>query len=82
MKECDFLSKTPFEFCRYFQYEQNYAQFTVSLIQDCLYCNYSKTMGVNKELIFLILSGLVFGWAKCKYVLNLDKNTYPVHIFY
>ena len=51
MKGCDFRSKTPFEFCIYFQYEQNYAQFTVSLIQDFLYYNYSKTMGVNKELI-------------------------------
>ena len=51
MKECDFLSKTPFEFCRYLQYEQNYAQFTVSLTQDFLYCSYSQTMGVNKELI-------------------------------
>ena len=51
MKQWDFLSKTPFEFCRYFQYEQNYAQFTVSLIWDFLYCNYSITMAVNKELI-------------------------------
>ena len=34
MKECDFLSKPPLEFYRYFQYEQNYAQFTVSLIRD------------------------------------------------
>ena len=51
MKEWDFLNKTPFEFFRYFQYEQNYAQFTVTLIRDFLYCNYSKTMGANKESI-------------------------------
>ena len=34
MKEWDFLIKTLFAFCRYFQYELNYAQFTVSLIRD------------------------------------------------
>ena len=50
MKEWDFLIKTLFEFCRYFQYELNYDQFTVSLIRDFLYCNYSITMGVNNEL--------------------------------
>ena len=77
MKEWDFLIKT-----RYFQYELNYAQFTVSLIRDFLYCNYSITMGVNNELIFVILSGLVFGCAKIKYVLNWDKNAYLIHIFY
>ena len=82
MKELDFLIKTLFEFCRYFQYELNYAQFTVSLIRDFLYCNYSITMGVNNELIFVILSGLVFGCAKFKYVLNWDKNAYLIHIFY
>ena len=81
MKEWDFLIKTLFEFCRYFLYELNYAQFTVSLICDFLYCNYSITMGVNNELIFVI-SGLVFGCAKFKYVLNWDKNAYLIHIFY
>ena len=33
---------------------------TVSLIRDFLYCNNSKTMGVNKESVtlnFVILSG-------------------------
>ena len=79
MKEWDFLSKTPFEFCRYFQYEQNYAQFTVSLIRDFLYCNYSITMGVNKELI---LSGFRVCQIQICPELGEKRLSYPHILFF
>ena len=83
MKEWDFLIKTLLEFCRYFQYELNYAQFTVSLICDFLYCNYSITMGVNNKFNFcdIIWSGFS-GVPNSNMSWNWDKNAYLIHIFY